>query len=153
VTGWREQNKKAWIWVGANDRATAFQVHRSRGFDALQALLGEDPGRDRVIISDRFPTSPREVRRDLSALRVPRIRLVRPEDEVEEHAHLAVRLDRMSQRAVQVHLVAIPPPLARAREVTSFLEVGHDPLDGPLGDPHPMCHLSEAHLGLFCDAE
>ena len=26
---------------GANDRATAFQVHLSRGFDALQALLGE----------------------------------------------------------------------------------------------------------------
>ena len=99
------------------------------------------------------PTSPREVRRDLSALRVPRIGLVRPEDEVEEHAHLAVRLDRMPQRAVQVHLVAIPPPLAQAREVTSLLEVGHDPLDGPLGDPHPMCHLSEAHLGLFCDAE
>jgi hypothetical protein len=90
---------------------------------------------------------------DLSALRVPRIGLVRPEDEVEEHAHLAVRLDRMPQRAVQVHLVAIPPPLARAREVTSLLEVGHDPLDGPLGDPHPMCHLSEAHLGLSCDAE
>ena len=83
-----------------------------RGIDALQALLGEDPGRDWVIISDRFRRA-REVRRDLSALRVPRIGLVGPEDEVEEHAHLAVRLDRMPQRAVQVHLVAIPPPLAQ----------------------------------------
>jgi hypothetical protein len=52
-----------------------------------------------------------------------------------------------------VYLVAIPPALARAREVTTLLEVGHDPRDGPLGDPHPMCHLAEAHLGLFCDAE
>ena len=42
VTGWREQNMKARLWVGANDRATAFQFHRSRGFDALQASLGED---------------------------------------------------------------------------------------------------------------
>ena len=64
-TGWREQNKKAWLWVGATDRATAFQVHRSRGFDALQALLGEDPGHDRVIISDRFPTSTRAPDRQL----------------------------------------------------------------------------------------
>jgi hypothetical protein len=97
VTGWREQNKKARLRVGANDQATAVQVHRSRAFDALQALLGEDPGRD------------------LSDLRLPRIGLVRPEDEVKEHAHLAVRLDRMPQRAVQVHLEAIPPPPARAR--------------------------------------
>src|SRR5262249_2644716 len=61
--------------------------------------------------------------------------------------------DRMPQRAVQMHLVAIPPPLTRAREVTSLLEVGHDPLDGPHGDPHPICHLSEAHPGLSRDAE
>ena len=94
MTGWREQNKKTRLWVGANDRATPSQVDRSRRFDVLQALLGEVPGRDRLIISGRSPTSPGEVRRDLSALRVPRIGLVRPEDEFEKHAHLAVRLDR-----------------------------------------------------------
>jgi transposase len=55
-TGWREAGKKAWLWVGVTAGATTFQVHRSRGHDALQALLGEDPGGDRVVISDRFPT-------------------------------------------------------------------------------------------------
>ena len=53
-----EQEGLAPGW-GRMTRATAFPVHRPRGFDALHAaLLGEDPGRDRVIISDRFPTSP-----------------------------------------------------------------------------------------------
>ena len=55
-TGWREAGRKAGLRVGATARATAFGVHRSRGHDALEALLGEDPGRDQVIISDRFPT-------------------------------------------------------------------------------------------------
>jgi hypothetical protein len=59
----------------------------------------------------------------------------------------------MPQRAVQMHFIAIPPTFSRAREITSLLEVGHDPLDGPLGDPHPMCHLAEEHFGLSCDAE
>ena len=52
-----------------------------------------------------------------------------------------------------MHLVSIPPPFARAREVTPVLKVGHDPLDGPLGDPHPMGHLSEEQFGLSCDAD
>ncbi len=78
--------------------------------------------------------------------------MARPEDEVEEHAHLAVRLDRMRQRAVQVHLVAIPPPLARAREVTSFFEIGDDALHGPLGDPDSGCDFMQSNLRLLRDA-
>ena len=64
-TGWREAGKKAWLWVGVTAGATAFGVHRSRGHDALEALLGEDPGRGRVIISDRFPTYTRLPNRQL----------------------------------------------------------------------------------------
>ena len=64
-TGWREAGRKAWLWVGATARATAFGVHRSRGHDGLEALLGEDPGRDQVIISDRFPTYARAPNRQL----------------------------------------------------------------------------------------
>ena len=55
-TGWRQEAKKAWLWVGVAAEATAFLIHRSRGAKALEALLGERPGRDQVIISDRFPT-------------------------------------------------------------------------------------------------
>lgn len=55
-TGWRQEAKKAWLWVGVAAEATSFLIHRSRGRVALEALLGEPPGRDRVIISDRFPT-------------------------------------------------------------------------------------------------
>ena len=40
---------------------------------------------------------------------------------------------------------------AAPRERGTLLEVGHDPLDGPL-DP-TRCATSRAHLGLFCDAE
>ncbi len=58
----------------------------------------------------------------------------------------------MPQRAVQVHLVAIPPPLARAREVTSLLEVTHDPPDGPLGDPDSGCDFMQSNLRLLRDA-
>ena len=64
-TGWRGAGKKAWLWVGVTARATAFGIHRSRGHDALEALLGEDPGGDRVIISDRFPTYARLPNRQL----------------------------------------------------------------------------------------
>jgi transposase len=64
-TGWREEGKKAWLWVGATGGATAFLIRRSRGHDALEDLLGEDPGRDQVIISDRFPTYSRAPNRQL----------------------------------------------------------------------------------------
>jgi transposase len=64
-TGWREEGRKAWLWVAATGGATAFQIHRSRGGKALEALLGTDPGEGRVIISDRFPTYARAPNRQL----------------------------------------------------------------------------------------
>jgi transposase len=64
-TGWREAGKKAWLWAGVAAGATAFGIHRSRGDDALGALLGEDQGGDRVISSDRFPTYARLPNRQL----------------------------------------------------------------------------------------
>ena len=64
-TGWREQGKKARLWVGATSGAAAFLIRRSRGHDAPEDLLGEGPGRDRVIISDRFPTYARAPNRRL----------------------------------------------------------------------------------------
>lgn len=64
-TGWREAGQKAWLWVGVTADATAFQIHRSRGFDALKSLLGEDPGQAQVLISDRFPTYARALNRQL----------------------------------------------------------------------------------------
>ncbi len=62
-TGWRQAGRKAWLWVGVTARATAFGIHRSRGHEALESLLGENPGRDQVIISDRFPTYTRALKR------------------------------------------------------------------------------------------
>ena len=64
-TGWREAGRKAWLWVAVSAGATAFSIHRSRGHDRPEAPLGEDPGRDRVIMSDRFPTYTRAPRRQL----------------------------------------------------------------------------------------
>lgn len=64
-TGWRQSGKEAWLWVGAAAGATAFGIHRSRGHDAPAALLGEDPGGDPVVISDRFPTYARLPSRQL----------------------------------------------------------------------------------------
>ena len=64
-TGWREVGRKAWLWVGVTARATAIGVHRSPGWDTLEALLGQDPGHNQVIISDRFPTYTRAPNRQL----------------------------------------------------------------------------------------
>ena len=64
-TGWREEGAKAWLWVAATADATAFQVHRSRGAKALEALMGDEPGEHQVIISDRFPTYARAPNRQL----------------------------------------------------------------------------------------
>jgi transposase len=64
-TGWREEGKKAWLWVGVTAAATAFRIHGSRGHDGLEALLGGDPGQDQVIISDRFPTYTRAPNRQV----------------------------------------------------------------------------------------
>lgn len=32
-------------------------------------------------------------------------------------------------------------------------ELGHDPLGGSFGDPHPLGDVTEANAGVACDAE
>jgi transposase len=51
-TGWREQGKKAWLWVLVTAAATIFHIDRSRGGKVARFLLG--PGFHWVITSDRF---------------------------------------------------------------------------------------------------
>ena len=40
-TGWRQDKKKAWLWVAVTALVTVFLVHASRGKKAAKALLGE----------------------------------------------------------------------------------------------------------------
>lgn len=62
-TGWREARRRAWLWVAVTPEATAFRVDRSRGRDALHALVGDPIGP--VLTSDRFPTYARAPSRQL----------------------------------------------------------------------------------------
>jgi transposase len=40
-TGWREANKKAWLWVAATSLVTAFLIRCSRGGQVAREMLGE----------------------------------------------------------------------------------------------------------------
>ena len=51
-TGWREENKKAWLWVAATMWVVVFQIGRSRGSQVAKAMLGEQFGG--YIVSDRW---------------------------------------------------------------------------------------------------
>ena len=62
-TGWREGKRRAWLWAAVTAEATAFRIARSRGADALHAMVGEPIGP--VIISDRFPTYARAPNRQV----------------------------------------------------------------------------------------
>lgn len=51
-TGWREEKKRAWLWVAVTAAVTVFRVARSRGAEVAQEILGRDfPGR---LVSDRW---------------------------------------------------------------------------------------------------
>jgi transposase len=51
-TGWRENKKRAWLWVLVTRVATVFTIAASRGGDAAKALLGEGfPG---TLTTDRW---------------------------------------------------------------------------------------------------
>ena len=74
-TGWREGRKRAWLWAAVTAEVTAFRIARSRGADALHALVGDPVGP--VVVSDRFPTYARapnrqvcwaHLRRDMQAM-------------------------------------------------------------------------------------
>jgi transposase len=52
-TGWRENGRKAWLWVVVTALGVVFRVARSRAGAVAQDLLGEQP--KPIVISDRFP--------------------------------------------------------------------------------------------------
>ena len=52
-TGWRENGRKAWLWVVATSLGIVFRIVRSRAGAVARDLLGEEP--KPVVISDRFP--------------------------------------------------------------------------------------------------
>jgi transposase len=51
-TGWRENKKKAWLWVVIAPMATVFRIARSRGKDIVEQLLGDAFAH--VTTCDRF---------------------------------------------------------------------------------------------------
>src|SRR5262249_20190526 len=52
-TGWRENGRKAWLWVVVTGLGIVFRIVRSRAGAIAAELLGEEP--KPIIISDRFP--------------------------------------------------------------------------------------------------
>jgi transposase len=52
-TGWRENGRKAWLWVVVTSLGVVFRVARSRAGAVAKDLLGEQP--QPIVISDRFP--------------------------------------------------------------------------------------------------
>jgi transposase len=51
-TGWREEGKRAWLWVAVTALVTVFHIARSRGGAVARSLLG--PGLHWVVTSDRY---------------------------------------------------------------------------------------------------
>ncbi len=51
-TSWREDRKKAWLWVTVTRLATVFTIAGHRSGEVARALLGSEP--DQVVTSDRF---------------------------------------------------------------------------------------------------
>jgi transposase len=52
-TGWRENGRKAWLWVVVTAMGVVFRVVRSRAGAVARDLLGEEP--KPIVISDRYP--------------------------------------------------------------------------------------------------
>src|SRR5829696_3706508 len=51
-TSWRQDRKKAWLWVTVTEMATVFTIAANRSGAVAKALLGSEP--DQVVTSDRF---------------------------------------------------------------------------------------------------
>lgn len=51
-TGWREEGKRAWLWVAVTALVTVFHIARSRGGAVARSLLG--PGLHWIVTSDRY---------------------------------------------------------------------------------------------------
>ena len=52
-----------------------------------------------------------------------------------------------------VELVDVAAPHAAAAQIALIDEVGHDALDGPLGDPHLLRHIPQPNLGVPGDGQ
>jgi transposase len=50
-TGWREERKRAWLWIAGTPLVTVFLVHIKRGAEAARALLGAFAG---ILVTDRW---------------------------------------------------------------------------------------------------
>ncbi len=51
-TGWRQEKRRAWLWVAVTALATVFHIARSRGRSAFQELLGAVY--EQVLTTDRW---------------------------------------------------------------------------------------------------
>jgi transposase len=51
-TSWREDRRKAWLWVTVTKLATVFTIAGTRAGEVAKALLGSKP--DQIVTSDRF---------------------------------------------------------------------------------------------------
>jgi len=64
-TGWRQEQKRAWLWTAVTATLTVFRIDRTRGGAAVEALLGPDfrgvVGSDRWSAYNRFPAERRAV--------------------------------------------------------------------------------------------
>jgi transposase len=62
-TGWRENKQRAWLWAAVTAGLTVFQIGRSRGGVAIEALLSSEfagvVGSDRWSAYKRFPAERR----------------------------------------------------------------------------------------------
>lgn len=65
----------------------------------------------------------------------------------------AVRLQRMPQRTVQLHLVAVPPALALLFDHTGCLQFRQDALHRALGDSHLRGKVADAEGGIVHEAD
>ena len=50
-TGWREERKRAWLWIAGTTLVTVFLVHTRRGAEAARSLLGTFAG---ILVTDRW---------------------------------------------------------------------------------------------------
>lgn len=51
-TGWREESKRAWLWVGATPLVAFFLILKTRGANGVRSLLGDSFGG--IVGSDRW---------------------------------------------------------------------------------------------------
>jgi transposase len=76
-TGWREEQRRAWLWTTVTAELTVFLIKRSRGGAVVEALMGSEfagvVGSDRWSAYKRFPAERRalchaHLKRDFQAL-------------------------------------------------------------------------------------